>query len=397
MTRYPVYAPDFQIQINGDPMPAAVRSVVTSVRYQDGRNASDRVEVDIANPDLRWLQEHIRGLGFQPFPTAVKIGPVQAVNFAEGTFDIDNKLELSMGYAPDPLEYMFKGEVTGIQVSFPNGGMPSLTLVAHDYLQRLAEGTYAGGFGFLPDYLVAMILSARNLLIPLIDPTVGGLSAAKAIIDIVFKGTGMKQGAACQGESDLAFIKRLADRYDADFWVDGDILYISRFIKEYSPRLTLTWGESLIDFTPQMSTVGQVAGVSMKFTLRELRLTFLVTVFWDFDSESLGTSIVPGVASKGPPVGGGPNFTRVDQSISSPGDIVASALVIIRRLREKLNKRLTGSGTAIGNPQIRAGAMIRIEGLGPDFSGNYRVSSATHSIDSGGYKTQFSVFKEIIP
>jgi hypothetical protein len=41
--------------------------------------------------------------------------------------------------------------------------------------------------------------------------------------------------------------------------------------------------------------------------------------------------------------------------------------------------------------------VIRLEGLGPDFSGDYRVSSATHSIDSGGYKTQFSVFKEIIP
>jgi hypothetical protein len=41
--------------------------------------------------------------------------------------------------------------------------------------------------------------------------------------------------------------------------------------------------------------------------------------------------------------------------------------------------------------------MIRIEGIGPDFSGDYRVSSATHSVDGSGYRTTFQVFKEIIP
>jgi hypothetical protein len=29
------------------------------------------VEVSIANVDLRWLQQHIRGLGFRPYPTGV--------------------------------------------------------------------------------------------------------------------------------------------------------------------------------------------------------------------------------------------------------------------------------------------------------------------------------------
>jgi phage protein D len=66
-------------------------------------------------------------------------------------------------------------------------------------------------------------------------------------------------------------------------------------------------------------------------------------------------------------------------------------------LRQKLNSRLTGSGSAVGDPRIRAGAVIRLEGLGPDFSGNYRVKSATHTLDTGGYRTNFEVYKEIIP
>jgi uncharacterized protein len=276
--------------------------------------------------------------------------------------------------------------------------MPTMTLTAHDYLHRLTQGTAARGFGPLADALVALILSAENLLIPLIDPAVMAVSTAMTALNVIFKGTGTKQGAPGQGESDFDLLRRIAASYDADFWVDGDVLYLARFIpKEYSPRLTLRWGESLVDFSPQVSTVGQVAAVSMKFTLRELPLSFLVTVGWDFDREALTMSVLPGEAAKGAKAVSGPAYSIVDQPISSPADIANSALVILRQLRQKLNKRLTGSGTAMGNPSIRAGAMIRIEGLGPDFSGDYRVSSATHSVDSGGYRTSFEVFKEIIP
>jgi Bacteriophage probable baseplate hub protein len=394
MARYPRYAPEFKLKINDTDLPAALRSSVISVRYQDGVNAADRVEVGFANANLRWLQSHIRGLGFRPFPTGVTLGPVGRLDAVpEGSFDLDNKLSLAMGYAPDPLEEMFLGEVTGVQVSFPNGGMPTMTLVAHDYLNRLSRGKYARGFGPLADALVAMILSAENLLIPLIDPTITAISAAMTAVNVIFKGTGTKQ----EGESDLQLLSKIAAQYDADFWVDRNVLYLSRFLKEYTPRLTLTWGESLLDFSPRVSTIGQVAGVAMKFTLRELPLDFLVTAGWDFDRETLAVSVVPGVAAGAAKSVVAPVFTIIDQPISSPADIANSALVIVRELRNKLNNRLTGSGSAIGDPRIRAGAIIRLEGLGQDFSGDYRVKSASHAVDNGGYRTTFEVFKEIIP
>jgi phage protein D len=394
MARYPAYAPDWSLRVNGEELPAAVRGTVTSIRYEDGQNAADRVEVGLANPDLRWLSKHIKGLGFQPFPTGIRIGPVKAGDLApEGTFDIANSLRLSLGYAPDPLEEVFQGEVTGVQVSFPNGGMPTLTMVAHDHLHRLTQGTAARGFGPLQDALVVGILSAENLLIPQLDPAIVAVSAAMTALNVIFKGSGTKQ----EGQSDFDLLQKIAREYDADFWVDGNTLYLSRFVKEYEPRLTLTWGESLLDFSPKMSTVGQVAAVSIKFTLREIPLDFLVTVFWDFDRESLGISIVPGAAAKGAKLVSGPTYTIIDEPITSPVDIANSALKIYRELRNRLNNRLTGSGSAIGDPRIRAGAVIRLEGLGPDFSGNYRVASATHSLDGGGYKTSFEVKKEILP
>ena len=57
MAQYKRYAPEFAIQINGQPLPAAMRACVSSVTYTDGLEGSDRVEVTLANPSLRWLED----------------------------------------------------------------------------------------------------------------------------------------------------------------------------------------------------------------------------------------------------------------------------------------------------------------------------------------------------
>jgi uncharacterized protein len=394
MAAAPRFAPEFRIRVNGRDVPAALRGSVTGVRYQDGTNAADRVEVQLANVDLRWLQRHIRGLGFQPFPTGIKVGPLRAELGADGLFDVDNKLTLELGYAPGPLDEVFVGDITGVEASFPSGGMPTMTVVAHDRLHRLTEGAYARGFGPLPDAIIAAILGAENLLIPLIDPAVMAGSTAIAALNYVFGGSGRKQ----RGQSDYKLLKEIAAAWDSEFWVEGDVLYLSRFIpKEYAPRLTLTWGESLLDFAPKVSTVGRVVAAAMKFTLREIPLSFLVGAFWDFDREALGLTVVPGEAAAFAKAIVGPTYTIIDQPISSPVDLATNALVIARELRRKLNTRLTGHGSAVGDPRIRAGAVVKLDGLGPDFSGNYRVASATHSVDAAGYRTAFEVRKEIIP
>jgi phage protein D len=387
------HIPEFRVAISGNDIPAALRNSITSVKYEDGTGAADRVELGIANVDLRWLQEHIRGLGFQPFPTGIRVGPVR-VTPSDGLFDVDNKLTLAMGYGPGGLDQLFEGEITGVQASFPSGGVPGMTIVAHDYLHRLTVGTHARGFGPLPDALIARILSIENFLLPLIDPAVDVASTALAVVNYIFSRSGRKQKA----QSDFELLQELAAAYDADFWVEGSVLYVARFFpKEYAPRLTLRWGESLMDFSPSVNTVGQVAAAAMKFTLRELKVSFLVTVFWDFDREAAGITVEAGESVAGAKKRSKPAYTIVDQPIASPGDIATSAMTIYHELRKRLNNRLTASGTCVGDPRIRAGTVVRFDGLGPDFSGDYRITSATHTIDSGGYRTSFKARKEILP
>src|SRR5262249_760099 len=144
----------------------------------------------------------------------------------------------------------------------------------------------------------------------LIEPTVVAASTALTAVNVIFNGAGKKQ----ENQSHLELLTQLAATFDAEFWVEGDVLYLARFMKEYTPRLTLTSGEDLLDFSPKMSSVGQVAGVAMKFTLREIPLDFLVSAFWDFDRESLGVTVLPGVAAPAAK-SGGPVFTIINRPI----------------------------------------------------------------------------------
>jgi phage protein D len=67
-------------------------------------------------------------------------------------------------------------------------------------------------------------------------------------------------------------------------------------------------------------------------------------------------------------------------------DQVAIALLNARSLA-----LITGEGVCIGHPDLRAGKVIKIDGLGKRFSGQYYVTSVSHRYGESGYATHFTV------
>ena len=63
MPLYPQYAPDFKIKIDGENLPPAIRASVMSVRYDNGSTEMDRVELQLADPNLvvvhRWMRRGV--------------------------------------------------------------------------------------------------------------------------------------------------------------------------------------------------------------------------------------------------------------------------------------------------------------------------------------------------
>lgn len=382
MAKYSKYAPEFKIKINGENIPIALRNAITSITYQDGIEGADRVEISISNDNLRWLDHSLLSL--------------------------DNKLTLAIGYAPDPLKEVFFGGITGVSASFSNGTTPTLTVVAHDFLNRLERGSVHRSFALsipsvgnfpIPDPIVAGIVAGTNLLIPLIDP----IGAALSVLTGLAASADPEEAEGLvrvQKGSNFEFLSQIAKDNGWEMYIDhtleprGYVLRFKFLIQNYSPNLTLKWGESLMDFTPRISNVGQVLGVTVRVWVETIKMEFSVSLSWDYDRGTFDLMVAPGIGKLSSIINekvASKTLTILDQ----PVKLSTAPRIILSELLPRLNNRLTGTGSAIGDSRIRSGEVINLEGLGQQFSGLYRITSATHIIDSGGYRTNFDVRKEV--
>lgn len=371
-------APEFSIRIDGDAIPAALRASIVSISYTDGIEGADRVEVTVANPSLQWLDHPL--------------------------LQVDNGLKLSIGYAPGPLEEVFVGEITGVEPSFPASGMPMIRVTAQDYLQRLQHGTKDRSFRIkipsvgnfpLPDAAVAALVSATNELIPDLDPVGGTLSTLIGLATfLAFPQFAQMAVRKQSGVNDFQFLGEVAKDNGWQMYIDhtaephGRVLKFQFLIQDYAPSLTLKWGSSLTDFTPRLTTVGEIEGVSARVWVDSIKMDFIISLNWDYDRAMFNLSISPG-GELGELLGPG-NTTTI-----KPTSYATAPRKILTELLPKLNNRLTGSGNTVGNPKVKASRVVRLEGLGDQFSGLYRITSTTHTFDGGGYKTSFQARKEV--
>jgi hypothetical protein len=202
-----------------------------------------------------------------------------------------------------------------------------------------------------------------------------------------------------ENQTDFDFLTTLARENGWEVFIDhtqspkGRILKFQFFFQQYTPSLTLAWGSSLMDFTPRLTTVGDLFGVSARVWVESLQTEFVIVVSWNYDKAQFDLTVYPSL------IGDidkflGPAAAGKVQSVQ-PTDYATAARAILSELLPRLNNRLTGSGSTVGDPRIKAGRVIRLDGLGDQFSGLYRVTSATHNIDAGGYRTNFQVRKEV--
>lgn len=384
------YAPEFQLRINDQAVPAALRASITSASYQTGLEGADRVELAIANENLRWLDHPMLAL--------------------------DNTLALSMGYAPGTLRQQFVGEIVALSPTFPASGSPMLNVSAQDLRHQMQRGSSTRWFAIpaqcrgnfpIPDAAVASIVSAEHTLLPIVDPLGAALSVliggAETAVAYGFGGPDAQQKAIRrqQSESDYDFLRRLCAENGWEMVIDHQgplggrrLHFLSMIDSSLGLPLTLRYGQSLIAFTPRISNVGQVARVAVSFWVSSLDMEFTVAAGWDWDRSALTLDIVPGYGIPDLSAGGNANKEPVmvlDRALNSK----TAPRVLASKLLAKLNNRLTASGRCIGDPRIQAGTVMRVEGVGKQFGGLYRVTSATHTIDGGGYQTSFELRKEI--
>src|SRR5580765_642027 len=283
-----LFAPEFALLLDGQPAPALLRASVQSVQCKTGYEGLDEVEVLLANEQLRWLDSELMTLG--------------------------TGLTLQLGYAPQSLTQVFDGEVVARGATFPSGGSPGFSVAAHDRRHRMTEGNKLRWFAIpvptwgnvpLPDSVTAGLVSAEHQMLPIFDPVglalsiiLGGVDAFVAATDPISSQKVIRRQA---NTSDYDFLRQIAAENGWDVLVKhdgptgGHVLHFTSSLDHLDADRTLRYGASLIDFSPRISTVGQIASVSGFVWISAIKTTFIVTLGFDFDRMALTLSVFPGI------------------------------------------------------------------------------------------------------
>jgi hypothetical protein len=252
----------------------------------------------------------------------------------------------------------------------------------------------------IPDAAIAAMVTAEHGMIPIADPIAGALAVllggAQIAIALDDPDTGQKTIRKQAGENDFDFLARITRENGLEMLVDYDGPlggYRLRFTSpadHLAPDVRLKWGRDLVEFTPRISTVGQIAGVSIPLWIPATKTDLTVSVGWDWDRQSLDLSISMGFG-----MAASSSSDETFTLIGKPVTLADAPRTILGELLPRLNRRLTASGSLIGDPRLRADTVLQVEGVGTQFGGLYRTTSVTHSLDSGGWRTSFEARKEI--
>lgn len=167
---------------------------------------------------------------------------------------------------------------------------------------------------------------------------------------------------------------------------DGDKLIFEK-IKDKTPEtIELEWGEALRSFRPNTSAANQVDHVVVRGWDPKTKSTIIGESKSSDASPLVGKGKGPENAKK---AFGSARHTIFDRPIHT----IKEAEELAKSIHDEIAASyLKAEGLALGVPNMKPNMMLKIKNIGQKFSGEYHISSTTHTYTSAeGFSTQFTV------
>ena len=222
------YIPHFQIKSAGQPHSSEVVHDILSISYQDGIDEIDSFSITISN----WDADR------------------RTCKYSDSKlFDPGQQIELYMGYYDSGrLTLMIRGEITSLAPMFPSSGPPTLTISGVNPLYRFKTQPESAVYEDMTDNQIAHEIG-RKLGITI------ETSDAPA----------RKHAHLVQSNQDpILFLKERARRigYDLSIKDDSKLFFGPNKTAKQAANLALTYGQSLIQFSPSLTITRQLGSVT---------------------------------------------------------------------------------------------------------------------------------------
>jgi phage protein D len=343
-----IYVPTFDIKVEGTSLPTAIAKKISQVSVNESLNTPGAFDLEFYDPTLELIDPR-RGL------------------MTEGT-----RIEIWLGFV-DHTRCMIVGEITSLTVNFSDSAAVTVRAEGFDLLHRLTRGNaYRSDGEGSDDRIVRALAETADL---------------RAETDVT-PALRRREPRTQPYRNDLDFLDRLARENGYSYWVEGETLYFKRS-RPAPNRIELEWGKTLINFSPRLSTAGQVNEVEVRRTDPIQREPLVEHVH----RSPAATNFLSPAGQRQLERGAGGSSKLVvaeGTTVSSSQEAQAYAESVMRQQERNL---IRGNGTALGNPDIRLGTILNLRRIGR-FEGTYEVTQVTHSVSESGYQTSFQVEKQ---
>jgi len=341
--------PRFFLTINGQAAPPELMRDVIEIVVDDSLHLPDMFTILLHDRVLRWVDSDLLAVG-----TEVQISAATADTVVQ----------------PGAGALLITGEITALEPNFAQTGESTLLVRGYDRAHRLHRGKKNRSFLHATDSEIAQKIAWEVGLQARVDST-------SVIRDYVFQ----------DNQTNLEFLQARAQRIGYEVYVKAKTLYFCRRRAEQEVGPELVWGLALRDFRPRLTTMEQVDEVIVRG--------------WDPKTKRE----IVGRATKGqitPKVGvaeSGGELAHQAFGVSAQAVVVNHPVANVEEanvMAQALCDELSGDfiqaeGICFGNPQVQAGQIVTIQGVGYRFSGQYFVTSATHIHNADGYETLFNI------
>jgi phage protein D len=345
--------PDLLIKINGSPLPSEAKQDVLSASLQEDIEAPSMLTLQMVNWDMvnlkiTWSDHNLMAVG--------------------------NEVEIQMGYV-DNLQKLMVGEITGLEPEFSADEIPRLTVRGYDRRHRLMRGRHTRSFTQVKDSDIASQIAGDVGLTAQVEDS--GVT-----LDYVLQ----------HNQSDLQFLQQRALRIGYEVVVEEKTLHFRPRQNDASEVLTLSWEKDLIEFHPRLTSLGQVGQVAVRGWNPKDKAALVAEAAAGSESSTMGGS-TSGPSEAGSAFGDS-RYTSIDWPVFSQAEADKMAA---GQFNDMALAYVSGEGIVAGRSELRAGTVVKIEGLGDRFSGNYYVTAASHTYSAReGYRTAFSVRRNAI-
>ena len=333
-----------EVLVAGQPLDPTITPLLQEVRVEDNLTLPDAFMIRVSDPGLKHIDTH--------------------------PLEVGATVEIRLG-APDSnrLNTLITGQVTSIEPEFRADG---ISIVARGYDRSHALNRTRRTATYQDTTVAEVVRKVCQR---------AGIQATT-----VEDGGGGQPFIQQSNETDWEFLWRLARRVGCEVEVTDEALQFRRAGggEPEGEALTLRYGETLLSFRPRLTGVQQVDEVVVRSWDYTSKRAIEATAQPDRPRSTIGVPRDEVATS----LGGGA-MTISDAPVGDQEEADALAKSVMGRITEAY---LEAEGTCRGNPRLRAGVSVKVEGVGTRFSGTYRITSTTHAFrGASGYETRFRV------